>query len=39
MALAITLAEHANLTLVGFARENGHAVYSHPHRLGAPPAP
>jgi len=35
-ALAVTLAEHANLTLVGFARENGYAVYSHPHRISAP---
>jgi len=32
-ALAITLAEHTNLTLIGFAREDGHAVYTHPHRL------
>jgi len=32
-ALAITLAEHTNLTLIGFAREDGHAVYTHPQRL------
>lgn len=32
-ALAITLAESANLTLVGFAREHGHVVYAHPRRL------
>jgi len=32
-ALAITLAGHTNLTLIGFAREDGHAVYTHPHRL------
>ena len=32
-ALAISLAERANLTLIGFAREDGYAVYSHPQRL------
>jgi FdhD protein len=32
-ALAITLAESSNLTLVGFAREYGHVVYAHPERL------
>ncbi len=32
-ALAISLAERANLTLIGFARDDGHAVYSHPQRL------
>ncbi len=32
-ALAISLAERAGLTLVGFAREDGHAVYAHGHRL------
>jgi len=32
-ALAITLAEHTHLTLIGFAREDGYAVYTHPHRL------
>lgn len=34
-ALAIALAEHAGLTLIGFARASGHVVYSHPHRLPA----
>lgn len=37
-ALAITLAEQANLTLIGFARQDGYAVYSHPHRIRAPDA-
>jgi len=32
-ALAIRLAEEANLTLIGFARPNQHVVYSHPERL------
>jgi len=32
-ALAITLAEHTRLTLIGFAREDGHAVYTHSQRL------
>lgn len=32
-ALAISLAERAGLTLVGFARGDGHAIYSHGHRL------
>lgn len=35
-ALAISLAEHANLTLVGFARDDGQAVYTHARRLVAP---
>lgn len=35
-ALGIALAEHAGLTLVGFARPGGHVVYAHPWRLGAP---
>lgn len=34
-ALAIALAESSGLTLVGFARDDGHVVYSHPHRLSA----
>jgi FdhD protein len=38
-ALAIALAEHANLTLVGFARDDGYAVYSHARRIGGPGAP
>lgn len=32
-ALAIALAERCNLTLVAFARDDGHAVYAHPRRL------
>ena len=32
-ALAISLADRANLTLVGFARDDGHAVYTHGERL------
>jgi FdhD protein len=32
-ALAIRLADAAGLTLVGFAREQRHNVYSHPERL------
>lgn len=32
-ALAISLAERANLTLIGFARDDGYAVYTHPHRM------
>lgn len=32
-ALAIALADSAHLTLIGFARDDGHAVYSHPQRL------
>ena len=38
-ALAISLAERANLTLVGFARDDGYAVYSHARRIGEPEAP
>jgi len=34
-ALAIALAEEAGVTLVGFARRDGHAVYSRPDRLVA----
>lgn len=34
-ALAIALAEGAGLTLVGFARDDGHVVYAHPWRLRA----
>jgi FdhD protein len=34
-ALAIVLAESSGLTLVGFARDHGHVVYSHPQRLSA----
>jgi len=32
-ALAISLADQAGLTVVGFAREDGYAVYTHGHRL------
>jgi len=32
-ALAIALADSAGLTLVGFARDHGHVVYSHAWRL------
>ncbi|MCD9029247.1 formate dehydrogenase accessory sulfurtransferase FdhD [Luteimonas sp. BDR2-5] len=38
-ALAISLAERANLTLIGFARDDGHAVYTHAQRLLSGPAP
>ena len=34
-ALAISLAEQARLTLVGFARDDGQAVYTHGHRFEA----
>jgi len=34
-ALAIALADSAGLALVGFLRDDGHAVYTHPHRLRA----
>ena len=34
-ALAVMLAEHAGMTLVGFARATGHVIYAHPHRLPA----
>lgn len=36
-ALAISLSERAGLTLVGFARDDGQAVYAHGHRLLAAP--
>lgn len=32
-ALAIALADSARLTLIGFARDDGHAVYTHAYRL------
>ncbi|MEI2454325.1 formate dehydrogenase accessory sulfurtransferase FdhD [Lysobacter firmicutimachus] len=32
-ALAIALADSARLTLIGFARDDGYAVYTHPRRL------
>jgi FdhD protein len=34
-ALAIALADHAGMTLVGFARPSGHGIYTHPHRLAS----
>ena len=34
-SLAIQLAEATGVTLVGFARAEGHAIYSHPQRLVA----
>lgn len=40
-ALAIALAHSAHLTLIGFARDDGHAVYTHAQRLledDAPPS-
>ena len=37
-ALAISLAERAHLTLIGFARDDGHAVYTHAQRLLPPTA-
>lgn len=35
--LAVRFAEAAGVTLIGFARDDGHVVYSHPHRLTHPP--
>ncbi|KWR87441.1 formate dehydrogenase accessory sulfurtransferase FdhD [Cupriavidus sp. IDO] len=32
-ALAVRLAEQANITLAGFVRAGGHVVYAHPQRL------
>lgn len=37
-ALAISLAQRARLTLIGFARDDGHAVYTHAQRLLPPSA-
>lgn len=31
--LAIRLAEQAGMTLIGFARNENHVIYTHPHRL------
>lgn len=36
-ALAIALAGHAGMTLVGFVRAAGHVVYAHPHRIAQGP--
>jgi FdhD protein len=33
--LAVRIAQQAGLTLVGFARNGGHTVYTHPQRIGA----
>ena len=33
--LAVRLAQHAGLTLVGFARGRRFTCYAHPQRLGA----
>ena len=32
-ALAVQLADSCGVTLIGFARDAGHVVYTHPHRL------
>jgi FdhD protein len=32
-ALAIRLAQTTGITLVGFAREHQHVIYTHPERL------
>ena len=32
-ALAVQLADTCGVTLIGFARDAGHVVYTHPHRL------
>lgn len=32
-ALAIHLADSTGVTLVGFARRDGHVIYTHPHRI------
>ncbi len=32
-ALAIRLADECGVTLIGFARDDSHVVYTHPHRL------
>jgi len=34
-ALAISLAQESNVTLIGFARADGYSVYAHPQRLCA----
>jgi FdhD protein len=33
--LAVDLADESNMTLVGFLREGGFNVYSHPERVAA----
>jgi FdhD protein len=37
-ALAIHLAEETGMTLIGFARPEGHVVYANPHRMLRTPA-
>ncbi len=37
--LAIRLANEAGLTLIGFAREDQHVIYTHPQRLTHSPTP
>ena len=37
-ALAIELALQCGLTLVGFARDDSHVIYTHPQRLATLPA-
>jgi FdhD protein len=32
-ALAIRLADDCGITLVGFAREHSHVIYTHPKRI------
>jgi FdhD protein len=36
-ALAIALAEEANVTLIGFARPEGHSIYAHARRVRPDP--
>jgi FdhD protein len=38
-ALAISLAQEANVTLIGFARADGYSVYAHAQRVHDTPAP
>ena len=38
-ALAIQLAEQTDLTLIGFARGDGHVVYAHPRRIAIAESP
>jgi FdhD protein len=36
-ALAIALANEANVTLIGFARPDGHSIYAHAQRVRPDP--